>query len=252
MKNPNAPKSQPFRPAQHTEQQLITAILDGTYPPGSSLPAERMLAEQFGVTRPTIREALQRLANEGWISIRHGKATEVNDFWQTGGLRLLGTLVKYGEHLPESLILHLLDFRIIMLPPVAVYAVQHAPEKIREHLAGRHNLLQTAEAYTDFDWEFQLLLAKRAGNPIFPLILNDFKSVFTTMGRFYFSHATGRKASANYYEAFAAALDHPERIEQVVRDAMSASIAIWKQINPAIINPETKEKTDATMERMGR
>ena len=75
----------PFRPAQFTEHTLIQSILDGTYPFGSVLPAERKLAEQFGVTRQTIREALQRLAGEGWITICHGKPTQINNYWATCG-----------------------------------------------------------------------------------------------------------------------------------------------------------------------
>lgn len=230
----NQDANQLLRPAQHTERQLISSILDGTFPPGTLLPAERKLAEQFGVTRPTIREALQRLANEGWVSIRHGKATTVNDYWQTGGLGLLGTLVKYTDHLPDSLIHHLLDFRTIMLPPVARYAVSQDPAPIQAHLEKRTVLAEEAESYTAFDWQLQLLLARHSGNPLFPLILNDFESVFFAMGTFYFDTAEGRQASARYYNAFEQAIAcRPDTIEQVVYEAMAESIAIWKRINPS-------------------
>ena len=63
-------KSKPwFDPTQHVEKYLVTALLDGTYAPGAALPSERSLANEIGVTRPTLRETLQRLANEGWITI---------------------------------------------------------------------------------------------------------------------------------------------------------------------------------------
>ena len=186
---------QPFRPARFTEQRLITAILDGTYPPGSALPAERRLAEQFGVTRPTIRETLQRLAAEGWVTIRHGKSTRVNDFWETGGLSLLGTLARYGDFLPGDLILHLLKFRINLMPPIARDAIFRKPEKVRAYLADRDKLPQQARSFTKFDWGLQMLLAKHSGNPVYPLILNDFSYVFDTLARFYFSRPEAREAS---------------------------------------------------------
>ena len=69
----------PVRPNERAEQWLVTAILDGDLPPGSTLPAERTLATQLGVTRPTLREAIQRLARDGWLTIAHGKPTVVND-----------------------------------------------------------------------------------------------------------------------------------------------------------------------------
>jgi GntR family transcriptional regulator, negative regulator for fad regulon and positive regulator of fabA len=50
----------PQRPALYAEQALVTDILNGTFPPGSNLPAERELSIQLGVTRPTLREALRR------------------------------------------------------------------------------------------------------------------------------------------------------------------------------------------------
>ena len=78
MRNLN--QEQLLRPTQYVEKILVTAFLDGTYPTGASLPNERSLAEQIGVTRPTLRETLQRLATEGWIKIRHGKSTVVRNY----------------------------------------------------------------------------------------------------------------------------------------------------------------------------
>ncbi|VEB58533.1 Fatty acid metabolism regulator protein [Salmonella enterica subsp. enterica] len=60
------------------------------FPPGNDLiPAERELSELIGVTRTTLREVLQRLARDGWLTIQHGKPTKVNNFWETSGLNIL-------------------------------------------------------------------------------------------------------------------------------------------------------------------
>ncbi|EGC98858.1 GntR family transcriptional regulator, partial [Burkholderia sp. TJI49] len=42
-------------------RKIETALLDGTWPAGTRLPAERVLAQQYGVARNTVREATQRL-----------------------------------------------------------------------------------------------------------------------------------------------------------------------------------------------
>jgi DNA-binding FadR family transcriptional regulator len=57
--------------------QLREAITNGTYGPGDALPAERNLAELFGVSRVAIREALVILQGEGLIERAHGKASRV-------------------------------------------------------------------------------------------------------------------------------------------------------------------------------
>ncbi len=52
------------------------------------------LSELIGVTRTTLREVLQRLARDGWLTIQHGKPTKVNNFWETSGLNILETLAR--------------------------------------------------------------------------------------------------------------------------------------------------------------
>jgi DNA-binding FadR family transcriptional regulator len=57
--------------------QLRTLILDGEFPVGSRLPAERDLAVQLGVSRPSLREALIALEVEGYIEVRMGSGIYV-------------------------------------------------------------------------------------------------------------------------------------------------------------------------------
>lgn len=60
--------------------RLRKEIVAGVYKPGDSLPSERELAERFGVSRISIRHAIQELALEGWISVVQGKGATVLDF----------------------------------------------------------------------------------------------------------------------------------------------------------------------------
>lgn len=80
-------------PAALAEEYIVKSIWNNHFPAGSDLPAERELAERIGVTRTTLREVLQRLAREGWLSIQHGKPTRVNDIWKLRGLILLALLL---------------------------------------------------------------------------------------------------------------------------------------------------------------
>jgi GntR family transcriptional regulator, negative regulator for fad regulon and positive regulator of fabA len=229
MTNPN--QNQPLRPAQYAEKTLVTAILDGTYPTGTALPNERTLAEQIGVTRPTLRELLQRLAAEGWIRIHHGKPTMVNDYWQEGGLRLLSTLARYGGHLSNEFITHLLEVRVAMLPTLAGRAASHHPKTILDYLQTARNLGEDAEAFADFDWGLQMLMAKNSKNPVFGMILNDFAKVFKTMALRYFGLGSARQASRFYYLELSQAIEQSvEKVAVVVKKAMEQSIDIWHEL----------------------
>lgn len=57
--------------------QLEGMIADGTLQPGARLPAERQLAERLSVSRPSLREAIQKLASKGLLSARQGGGTYV-------------------------------------------------------------------------------------------------------------------------------------------------------------------------------
>jgi GntR family negative regulator for fad regulon and positive regulator of fabA len=227
----NTNLNQPLRPTQHVEHFLVTSILNGTFDIGASLPNERQLSEQLGVTRPTLRETLQRLENEGWVKIRHGKSTKVNDYWQKGGLSLLSTLAKYGDYLPNGFITHLLAVRATLLPPIARFAAEYHPDAIADHLADAKKLPDEAESYAAYDWKLQMLMARHSHNPIFPLILNDFGSVFRSMALRYFSQAKARKTSCKYYRQLSGEIRNGAKaVEKAVKDAMVESIEIWGQI----------------------
>ncbi len=68
-------------PASFAEKYIVRSIWEGKFPPGSILPAERELSELIGVTRTTLRGVLQRLARDGWLTLQHGKPTQVNNLW---------------------------------------------------------------------------------------------------------------------------------------------------------------------------
>lgn len=223
--------SKPLKPAQHAEFQLMTSILEGKYPPGTPLPGERELSLQLGITRPTLRETLHKLSAEGWISIQHGKQTVVNDYWETGGLRLLSTLIKYTVNLPADFILNLLEVRGVIFPSLARAAAKNDKKALLAHLKLSESLEDDPESIMEFDWKLQTLIAGKSGNPVWTLLLNDFAPVFQNMAEKYFSIAKNRTLSRVYYKEFVRALSEDgDAVENVVRSALKHSTNSWKEL----------------------
>jgi GntR family negative regulator for fad regulon and positive regulator of fabA len=220
--------------AEQIEKNLITAILDGELPPGSTLPSERDLAEQMGVTRPTLRETLKQLAKEGWVKIQHGRPTRVADYWHEGGLGVLKTLAKHGDMLSPELVGHLLEFRASLQPVIAKVAAQRNPQGLLEHLQKASSLPDQGPDYVEFDWQLQVLTAELTGNPIFRLIINDFARAFSILAGFYFKEAEQRRRSQAYYKAMADALQNGGSVELVVRQAMEESATVWARLTKAL------------------
>src|SRR5689334_25312022 len=84
-------------------EQLLGEVVDGSLSPGDALPSERRLAELLGVSRPAVREALQRMSATGLVEVRHGGATIVRDLQRHAGLDPLPRpLVRDGELDPDT------------------------------------------------------------------------------------------------------------------------------------------------------
>lgn len=62
---------------QRIAAQIAAGIAEGRWSPGSRLPGERDLAEEFKVSRPTVREAMIALEMKGWVEARHGSGLYV-------------------------------------------------------------------------------------------------------------------------------------------------------------------------------
>lgn len=68
---------EPQRLYRQIAEQVRKLITGGEFAPGSRLPAERDLARQLGVSRPSVREALIALEVEGWVEVRTGSGVYV-------------------------------------------------------------------------------------------------------------------------------------------------------------------------------
>lgn len=221
----------PPRPAAYVEEALLSAILDGTFPPGSVLPGERELAARLGVTRPTLRETLRRLERDGWVTIRQGKPTRVNDFWKEGGLSALHALVRYAPRLPPTFVPNLLEVRVAMAPAYARAAVERNPDQVLSVLAAAEALEDTPEAFAAYDWQLHRTLAIASGNPVFTLILNGFAGFYERMACRYFLSAEARRASRSFYASLRRATLRGDGVaaQRITRRAMRRSLVLWEK-----------------------
>jgi len=103
-------------------EQIADEVLSGERAPGSALPSERQLAEALGVSRPAIREALQRLAGAGLISVRQGDTTTVLDYRRGSGLEILPRMLIRQGTLDPAVARSILEARLHNAPKVAELA----------------------------------------------------------------------------------------------------------------------------------
>lgn len=222
----------PPKPAELTENRLIAAFLDGTFPVDSNLPAERELASLLGVTRPTLREALQRLARDGWLEIRQGKPTRVRNYWQEGSLAVLAAIARRQENPPANFVPNLLTVRVLLAPAYTRLAVEKAPDCIAALLRTARQLPDDPAAFSDFDWRLHHQLTICSGNPVFTLILNGFQSLYLEMGARYFTLPQARENSRGFYHDLLAVVNRQdaEAASTLAQRIMQESLGIWNQL----------------------
>src|SRR6476620_9895203 len=100
-------------------EQLALEVVGGSLGPGEPLPSERRLAELLGVSRPAVREALQRLSHAGLVEVRQGDTTTVRDFRRLGGMDLLPRLLVVGGQLDLKVARSILEARLYVGPKIA-------------------------------------------------------------------------------------------------------------------------------------
>jgi DNA-binding FadR family transcriptional regulator len=124
------------RVAEEVADRIRVLMLDGTFPPGQPLPSERHLAERFGVSRGSIRDALRTLETIGLLETRHGQGTFPHELSVDRLVAPLASVMAYRPDLQDEL----LDVRRMFEPAVARAAAMRATD---EDLADLERILET-------------------------------------------------------------------------------------------------------------
>jgi len=120
------------RISDRVHASLRADILAGKLAPGDPVPSERRLAEDLGVNRHAVREALKRLEQAGLVAISQGGATRVRDWRDTGGLEILLDL-QAGTEPPADLARSVLELRA----SVGVDAARRCAERADSEILAR-------------------------------------------------------------------------------------------------------------------
>ncbi len=152
--------------------RMVRAIKSGAYGPDERLPTEHDLAAEFEVSRPTIREALRRLREQGLIYSRRGAGSFVR---QTGLREPLG----FGQLASIADLDRCYEFRLTLEPEGAARAaLRHdaqALETISRQLGLMRDATERARHREDADFAFHLAIAEASGNPYFATAMQALK-----------------------------------------------------------------------------
>jgi GntR family transcriptional regulator, transcriptional repressor for pyruvate dehydrogenase complex len=223
---PSSPIERP-RLSDAIYSQLLQEIMAGRFPVGERLPPETQLAERFSVSRPVVREALQRLQGDGVVISRQGSGTYVQRSPSQRVAELTGE-----QSLHE--VLQLMELRMAMEELSARLAARNrSQEDIRLIELARKALGETFSKKGDAkeaDYAFHRAIAAASGNTVLLESLDQLSQ--RVMGGMNVTLSLTREASK---ERRARVLDEHDRIVHAIRigDPDSAAIAMRYHLDQA-------------------
>ncbi len=162
-------------------EQIRSAILAGEYIPGDKLPSERELADIFGVSRPSVREALNMLASAGLIASHQGGGTTVLSLLESADINPFSELIR----VEIERALDLIEVRKGIESWTAWYAAHRAlPEDIRrmeDIITAMQIKPEEPVSSEDLDAEFHISVARATHNFVW---LHLMQSIYDGMKSF--------------------------------------------------------------------
>lgn len=161
-------------------EQLRHRLIQNQYPYGSKLPSEQALASQFGVSRTSVRAALQKLVMLGLLETKNGEGTFVKK--PTAG-KLIDPIFK-SIQLRSEQIVEILEFRLAIEMLSCRLAAERATLQQINDLESIVNRMLTAieqndsEQYTLEDMRFHICVAQMAHNSLVLTVIENLSDFY--------------------------------------------------------------------------
>lgn len=158
--------------------QLMRAIVSGEWTPGAKIPSENELVNELGVSRVSVRAAVQRLSSLGLLESRQGEGTFVTEHVGSSCLNGMIPFVALGK----VDLRYFLELRTILDAEMAAIAAQRIEpaqlEKMEACLTRHEQCASDARKASACDLEFHYLVAVATQNPFLTQLYAIFKDTF--------------------------------------------------------------------------
>lgn len=174
---------QQSRAFEEVAAQIRAELADGRLQVGSRLPSERVLADQFGVSRHTLREALRSLENAGLVRLQKGAAGGA--FITEGSSQVIGTGLLDMYHVGKIHPSQLTEARIWLEGVIVREACKRATRADIGELKANIDAAEEATRQGDFarrvqiHMDFHRILARMTGNPVILALMNGVLDVLS-------------------------------------------------------------------------
>jgi|SRR5271165_5013713 len=207
-------------------QQIEDSILKGSLKPGDQLPAERDLAQSFGVSRTAVREAIKALREKGLVEAYSGRGTFITNGTSQAVRQSMDLMVRIGQQEGSAYegSVHLAELRQILEPEIAALAAVRIEEQLlitmREAVATMERSLHDPDSYIEADLDLHLALAEAAGNPLVLSLLDSIVGLLREQRIRIFQIDGGPERGQFHHKRILAAIEerNPDKARAAMRD----------------------------------
>jgi GntR family transcriptional regulator, transcriptional repressor for pyruvate dehydrogenase complex len=204
-------------------EQVEASILSGQLKPGDQLPAERDLAQRFGVSRTAVREAVKTLREKGLVEAYSGRGTFVTNGTSQAIRQSLDLMIRINQQEGSA---NLAELRLVLEPEIAGLAASRIEDQLlstmREAVAVMDRNLHDPDAYVEADLDFHLALAEAAGNPLILSLLDSIVGLLREQRSRIFDVDGGPERGQFHHKEILKAVE--DRDPEAAREAMRAHL----------------------------
>jgi GntR family transcriptional regulator, transcriptional repressor for pyruvate dehydrogenase complex len=204
-------------------QQVEESIHKGAMKPGDQLPPERELAQQFGVSRTAVREAVKALHEKGLVEAYPGRGTFITDGTSYSMRQSLDRMLRVGQAEGSGF---LAEVREILEPEIAAMAATRADAEDLASMREQIQLMDTArrdpDEFIEADLDFHLALAEAAANPIILSLIDSIVGLLREQRMGIFQVEGGPERGQYHHKKIMETIEH--RDSAGAREAMKAHL----------------------------
>ncbi|MEO5762732.1 MAG: FadR/GntR family transcriptional regulator [Vicinamibacteria bacterium] len=215
----------------------------GKLKPGDRLPAERDLAEEIGVSRPSLRSGLQTLQALGVIQSRQGAGTFIADGPPRLGVAPLSFLAALHGFTRDDMFE---ARRVLELGAASMAADRATPERITvlaDEVAAMYAALDDPQEYLIHDVQFHKAVAAASGNPVLATLIDTISELVYETRRRTVERAVDLKESAEMHRRIYRAIKAGDA--EKARDEMGMHLALARQAQASEEEPLDTSATSA-------
>src|SRR6516164_9637810 len=225
-------------------QQIEDSILKGALKPGDQLPAERELAQNFGVSRTAVREAVKALREKGLVEAYSGRGTFITNGTSQAIRQSLDLMIRISQ---QEGLAHVSELRQILEPEIAALAALRIEEQLlttmRDAVATMDRSLHDPDPYIEADLDFHLALAEAAGNPLVLSLLDSIVGLLREQRMHIFKVDGGPERGQFHHKRILAAIE--ARDADKARAAMRAHLDQVKTDSKGASAEETSRRAES-------